>query len=802
MTEIPPPGAEQLLRLALQQHQSGRLTEAEALYRQILDLHPHHADALHLSGLVAHQRGQSDIAVMQIGKAIAVNPMHPVYYSNLGLAFKAQGKPDKAIDSYLKSLSIKADIAEVHFNLGAAYHDLGRTDEAMSSYRRALALKPGYAEAHRNLGNLHYELGNLDEAATCLRALLALRPNSFETHNNLGILLSKQGKLDEAIASYQQALAIKPDHAEAQNNLGLTFREQGRLDDAIASFRDALGIKPDYVDAQYNLGKALQSQGKLDEAADYYGKVLLLRPGMAEAHFLLGNIFNEQAKPKHAIASYRQAIAINPDYAEARHNLGTLLKDEGELDDAIDNLRKAYALRPDFVETHANLGGALLEQGRLDEAIASFRKALALRPNFAAAYSNLLFLHAYHATLDPAAYLAEARGWELACVSAQDRLAARSRKFQRSPLAGRRLRVGYVSGDFLHHAVTYFIEQLFAQHDRDTIELSAYSTSSVRDAVTDRLQAMVDHWVPVAGWSDASIRDRIDADGIDVLIDLSGHTARSRIGVFAHRAAPVQLHYVGFFASTGLTEMDYYLGDDLLTPPETDHHFSEQTWRLPRVSVSYKTVSDVPEPDWRPAGDGTVWLGSFNDIGKLNPRTLALWAKVLHALPEGRLLLKTKGLADAGNRRRMLDALGKLGISAERIELQPNSEWADYIMQYNRLDIALDPVGGHGGYTTTCDALWMGVPVIHALGDRATSRMTASMLNAIGHPEWITHSDQEYIDKVVALARDVEQRKALRPLQRERMANSPLCDAEDLARHLEKAYREMFERWQANASQP
>ena len=224
-------------------------------------------------------------------------------------------------------------------------------------------------------------------------------------------------------------------------------------------------------------------------------------------------------------------------------------------------------------------------EGEFDAAAASYRRALEIEPEDTIVRSNLLFCLASHTLFDPDEYLTEARSWERASVSAQDRQAARSRKFQRQPLAGRRLRVGYMSGDYRQHSVCFFLEQLFACHDRDHIELFAYSAAELRDAVTERFQAFAEHWIPVAGVSDAVVRERIDADAIDVLVDLSGHTGNNRLGVFARRAAPVQAHYLGYFASTGLSEMDYWIGDEVLTPPATDSHFSEQVWRLPRVWV-------------------------------------------------------------------------------------------------------------------------------------------------------------------------------------------------------------------------
>ncbi|MGA8146357.1 MAG: tetratricopeptide repeat protein [Gallionellaceae bacterium] len=572
------------------------------------------------------------------------------------------------------------------------------------------------------------------------------------------------GRLLQAESIYRQILQVERDHPDALHFLGVIALQSGNYESAVGLIGRAIRANPSDPICYINLGNTLKGQGRLDAAVENYQKALLRKPDMTEAHF----------------------------------NLGVTLQALGRLDAAAESYHRTLSLRPDYAEAHGNLGNTLRAQGKLDSAVESINRALSLKPDNPITQSSLLYLHGYHGSLDPHEYLSLARNWERACVPAHDRQLARDRIFRRPPPVFGRLRVGYVSGDFCQHPVSYFIEQLFAHHDRARIELFAYSANGMRDAVTERLQALVEHWIPVAGIPDAAIRDRIESDGIDVLVDLSGHTQHNRLGVFARRAAPVQAHYLGYFASTGLTEMDYLIGDAILTPPETDSHFCERVWRLPRVWVSYKTIADAPEPDWRPAGDGSVWVGSFNNLGKLTPATLTLWARILHALPEGRLLLKNHDLADEGNRQRILDVMADQGVTSERIELQRDSDWEDYMAQYNRLDISLDPVGGHGGGTTTCDALWMGAPVIHALGECATSRFTATMLNAIGHPEWIARSEEEYVDKVVTLARDVGLRKALRPGQRERMAASPLCDAKGLAISLENAYFEMFERWLEN----
>jgi predicted O-linked N-acetylglucosamine transferase (SPINDLY family) len=640
-----------------------------------------------------------------------------------------------------------------------------------------------------------YNARRFAEAESRTRALLGKYPEFGFGWKLLGSTLQMQGK--DALHAYQKTAQLLPDDPQAHYNLGNALKDLGQLDDAVASYRSALKIRPDSADTHINLGIALKGLGQLDDALASYRKAAEIKPDYVLAYYNLGNTQKDLGQLNDAVASYRRAIEIKPDFAGAHNNLGGVLRDLGQLDAALASYRRALELKPDIAEAHNNLGGVFKDFGQVDAALASYRRALELKPDFDEAYSNLLFLYAYQGLIDPDEYLAQASNWERACVPAQVRQEARHRVFQRLPLTGRRLKVGYVSGDYRQHAVSYFVEQLFAHHDRARVELYAYSTQGKRDAVTDRLQALAEHWVQCAAISDDAIREQIEADGIDVLIDLSGHSAHNRMGVFARRAAPVQAYYLGYFASTGLTEMDYWIGDEFLTPPETDSHFSEQVWRLPHISWSYE-AKNAPAPAWHPDPGDAVWIGSFNNLGKLTPATLALWAQVLHALPEGRLLLKTKELADAGNRRRILDAMANHGIQPDRIELQDRSitpDWPAHMAYYNRLDIALDPVGAMGGVTTTCDTLWMAVPVITMQGDRVASRATAAILGAIGHAEWVARSEAEYIDKVVSLARDVQQRKTLRSAQRQRMIDSPLCDAKGLALSLENAYEEMFERW-------
>ena len=564
-----------------------------------------------------------------------------------------------------------------------------------------------------------HQSGRLGEAEALCQQILSAEPSNFDALFILGVISNETGNNRRATELLRQAVQVKPSNPFVHNSLALVLDADGHAEEAAIFFRKAIALKPDFVTAYYNLGTSLAKRKEWDEAESLLRKAISLMPDYFRAHHNLGTVLEARGRLGDAAECYRKVVLIEPDYQEAYYRLSGLLYLAGRLDDARQCVLKVLALKPEFTPAHNRLGNILRDLGKFDEAIACYRKALSISPDFAGAYDNLLFLYSYNALLDSQEYLSVARGWEQACVPVQDRQLARNRDFPRLPLAGRRLRVGYVSGDFRQHAASYFIEQFFAYHDRARIELFAYSAHGRQDAVTERLKALAEHWVPLAGISDNTARERIEADGIDVLIDLSGHTSDNRLGIFARRAAPVQAHYLGYFASTGLTETDYWIGDKILTPSETDSHYSEQVWRLPRVWVSYAGDNGAPDPQWRDTEDAAVSIGSFNNIRKLTPATLVVWARILHALPEGRLLLKTKELADAGSRRRILDEMASHGIPSSRIELQDWSvtpDWPSHMAYYNRLDIALDPVGAVGGGTTTCDALWMGGAGRHARG--------------------------------------------------------------------------------------
>lgn len=600
--------------------------------------------------------------------------------------------------------------------------------------------------------------------------------------------------------------------AAAANDPSAAFESAQRLHqaqsfaEAEGLYRQVLRVQPGHAGALQNLGLLAHQVGDSATAVTLISRAIALEPSRASFHYNFGNVQRERGDLPAAIASYDRAIALERGFVVAHVNRAALLHSQGRLDAAIDGYQRALSLQPDHLDALLNSAGALRERGQFEAAVSRLRRALELSPGHALArqqmrlaYDEWLFTLGLQASLGVPECLAVARGWESDCVSPAQRQSARQRVFERVSARGRRLRVGYVSGDLRQHAVAHFFEALFAHHDRERIESFVYSANPKNDAITERIKQGADHWREVAGLVDEAVHQRIADDRIDVLVDLAGHSAHNRLGVFALRAAPVQAHYLGYFATTGLTEMDYWIGDETVTPPGSQDGFSEALWRLPRVWVAYGRASEAPAPG--PRGDvdaGCVWIGSFSNLGKLTPLTFALWARVLRALPEARLLLKIKEIRDERVRASVVDILAGQGIEPERYELcdwSVSPDWSSHMAYYGRLDVALDTLGGVGGCTTTCEALLMAVPVVTLAGDRAGSRMTTSILESIGRSDWIARSEDDYIAKVVALARNPVLRREIRSGLRAHVVSSSLFDTRAMAARLEDAYLQMHERW-------
>jgi protein O-GlcNAc transferase len=709
-------------------------------------------------------------------------------------ALYTEGDFAAACTHYRRALEARLDYPEAHNNLGLALAMQGELTLAAESYQSAIALRPNYAIAYNNYGNVLHNLGDLEQAGACYRKAIAFRPDYAEAYNNLGNVLRREGGLDAVAALYDKAISLNPNYAEAHYNLGFLRQTRGGLSDAEKSYRNAIALRPNYVDAHNNLGTVLKLQGRWEAAAECYKKALAFDPNNVGVYCNLADSYQTQGKLDDAAATLQQAIAANPDCAQAHSQLGNVLQAQGEFEKASASFLTAIGLDPDRAESHFDFGNALWEQGRAEQAAEHYRKALALNPDDVIALGNLLYLHARARDVSPEEERALASTWEAVCLNEAERTIAHNRTFSYPPRAGRKLRLGIVSAELGQHPVAEFLEPILEQLDRRHFHVSLYPAVDRPEPRALRFKQLADEYLSIARLSDAEAADKIRADQIDILLDTSGHMRGGRLGVFARRAAPVQCHYIGYHGSTGLTEMDWFIADEVLLPASYDAHFCENIWRLPRLRLAYKGDDSLLAGEWQPAADGTIWLGTFNNLAKVREDALALWARVLQALPEAKLLLKDSQPEIHAVQQRIRDELGHHGINGERVVFAPATpDWRLHMAMYAKLDIALDTLPLNSE-TTAFDALWMNVPVVALKGDWYGARMVGAMLEALGKPEWVARDADEYIAKVAALARDTEGRRALRNSQRELMKNSPLCDVAGLARALEQAFDTMFDK--------
>ena len=814
-----------MLKAAIAHHQAGRLAEARALYDEVLSLEPNQIVALHLAGVIAYQEGNDGQAVALIGKAIALRPNYAEAHGNLGNALKRQGKLTEAVAAFHKAIELQPDFADAHNNLGTAFHDQGELKSAVAAFQRAIEIKPDYAEAYSNLGNARKKQGDLEAAVAAYQRALELKPEYAEGYYNLGIALKDQGKLELAATAYREALELRPGYAKAYGNLGNVLSDMADFEEALAAYRRARDLEPDSPEACYNLGRALMHDGMLDEAVAAFRCALALNQDYTSAYNYLGNSFQKQGDLTAALAAYERALEIEPENVTAYNNLGNLLSDQGKLDGALARYDKVLALEPDDVDAHSNLGNVLRRLGRLNEAEAAYRKALDLDPGHASAHSNLgnafkdqgklkEALDAYRRSLalKPDAANIHSNllfGMNYDNRSSQTEILAETRRWNETHAVprvtgeptlphvrdvNRRLRVGYVSPDFREHSVSHFLDAVIAGHDRRWFEVFCYSEVVNPDQNTARIRSLSDAWCSTVGMTDRALAERIRDDRIDILVDLAGHTGNNRLLAFAERPAPVQVTWLGYPNTTGLPAMDYRLTDAIADPEGVaDAQHSETLVRLPNGFLCYAPAGDAPDLDGPPAlTTGHVTFGSFNNLAKVSSEVVETWARILDRIPNSRLVIKSRPLADAGTRKRYLEMFVARGIDANRVEL---CAWiaskSGHLGAYARIDIGLDPFP-YNGTTTTCEALWMGVPVITLSGDLHAGRVGASILTRVGHADLVAETEEAYVEKAAALANDLDRLSALRKGLRDRMRQSPLCDADGFARDIEAAYREMW----------
>jgi protein O-GlcNAc transferase len=604
-----------------------------------------------------------------------------------------------------------------------------------------------------------------------------------------GAILARLQRPGEALAAYDDALRLAPDLAEVHLNRGVILRDKGRLEEALAAYNEALRLRPDLAEAHVNRGNTLLSMGQPEEALAAYDKALRLRPNSASVHLNRGVILKGLGRWDDALAAYDEALRLRPDHAEAHLNRGNLMMRLGHPRSALAAFDEVLRLRPELAQAQLNRGNALMSIGRLGEALAAYGEALRLRPDYTEAHSNYLFCLNFDPSQDDVALFEAHRRW-----GARFGRSPHRRTMLRDAASERILRVGLVSPDFGRHPIGYFTESTLAALDRNAVQLHCYSGRPSEDDVTARIKAEAAVWRSTIGLTDDELTAAIIADGIDILIDLAGHTAASRIGCFASRPAPVLVHWAG--STHTIPAVDYSLWDWIHVPHGDERWFVETVVRLPEVRMCYTPPIYAPEMAEPPGlARGRITFGSFNSLAKINMGVFDVWTRVLAAVQDSRLMLNWRDLADAGERERLTALFKAGGIEAERLELRPGEPThAGVLGEYNDVDIALDTFP-FSGCTTTCEALWMGVPVVSLPQTRPVSRQSQAFLTALGRTEWVAKNADDFIRIATSLAADPDRLALLRRAQRTRMRESPVCDARRFARHMEAALRGMWRSW-------
>ncbi len=707
------------------------------------------------TGLIHHQAGRLREAEEEYHRVLEKQPANADAMHLLGVVQAQHRRHDLAIEMIRKAIELNPAAADYHDNLGRVYQEQNRIDEALASCRRATELNPRHPKAHFNLANILHFKERFEEAVAEYRLAAAITPGMAEAHQNLASALQKLGRLDEAEASVRRALALDAKSAAAHNTLGVVLSNRMQIDAAIAEYRLALATQPDFAPALSNLGGALRLAGR----------------------------------PREAIEALRGSLRLIPDSPEALNNLGIALKDAGQLDESIKVLERCIELRPTMRDALNNLANAHKECGNIPEAIAYYSRALVVGPSDPRILSNMIYTLQFHTGYDDESLYREQRRWnEMHALPLRSSI-----KAHENPGAGeseRRLRVGYVSAYFYFQAESFFVVPLLQNHDTEAFEIYCYASVVKPDKETERHKSARVIWRDVVSLSDAELAEQIRRDRIDVLVDLGMHMALNRLLVFARKPAPVQVTWLAYPGGTGLDAMDYRITDGFMDPPQqATPYYREESIRLADCWCCYDPHSDVPAAAKR--NSGPVRFGSINNACKNNEPLVRLWARAMQAVPGSTMLILASG---EWHRNKLRGMFQRAGISPQRVEFVDRLSRPDYLRLYDAIDVCLDTLP-YNGITTTCDALWMGVPVVSLTGKTASGRAGSSILSTLGLGELIAGSEDEFVKIAAELARDRSRLGELRSTLRQRMKQSPLMDALGFARKMEVAYRDAWRRW-------
>jgi len=801
-----------------------RRDEALASYDHAIALNPDYVEAHYNRGLVLSHLKRLDEALASYDHAIALNPEHAEAFNNRGVVLNDLSRWDEALVSYNRAIALKPDYAEAFNNQGAALNNLKRLDEALASYDRAITLNPDHAEANNNRGAVLNDLRRLDEALTSYDRAIALNPDYADAYYNRGIVLNELKRQDEALASYDHALALNPDYAEAYYNRGIVLNELKRQDEALTCYERAIALKTDYTDAYYNQGIMLIELNRLDEALASFDRVIALKPDYAEPYHYRAIILNNHKRFSEALASYNRAIALKPDYLESYYNRGNILHDLNRLDEAVASYDHAIRINPDYADAHYNRGIVLNDLKRLPEAFASYDRALTLKPEHE-------FLHGYwlitkmmlgdwsdyetkliqltgkiergEKVLAPFITLSQSSSRALQKKAAQIHVQSKCPTNHELPPIPKhpkhdKIRIGYFSADFRNHPVSYLTAELFEIHDRSRFELTAFAFGpSTKDEMRTRVAAAFDQFIEVQQYSDQEVALMARKLEIDIAIDLGGFTSESRTGIFALRAAPIQMSYLGYLGTMSAEYIDYLIADTTIIPDSHKEDYTEKIVYLPNYQVN-DTKRSIAKKTFSRKELGLPSTGfvfcCFNNNYKITPGIFDSWARILKQVEGSVLWLLGDNETTETN---LKTEATRRGIDAQRLVFAKRLPLPEYLARYRTADLFLDTSPYNAG-TTASDALWAGLPVLTFLGETFAGRMAASLLYATHLPELVANSQAEYETLAVNLATQPDRLIHIRQTLAENRLATPLFNTQQFSRHIETAYTQIYERYQAD----
>jgi protein O-GlcNAc transferase len=679
-------------------------------------------------------------------------------------------------------MTVMNDVSAL-FERAVADHRAGRLYDANTAYEQILRMHPDDTDALQLSGLIAHQCGDQVTALQKIGRAIELDPKQPSFFVNYGNVLHAAGRGEEGERAFRRAIELDPDFVPAHINLAMMYAAGGNPAEAARSFRRATELVPDSAELHCDLGVALNETGDLEEAESALRRAVALDPQLANAHYNLGIVLLRRGNLVESLEAFRRTLDLAPDYAQAHINYGFVLwRMSSALTEAQAACERGLALHEEIAEGHVILGNILKDLGDVETAIAHYRRALEIKPDDLIAHANLILSLHYLPSTKPAEVAA-------LTVSFNQRQTASIRRLPpRIVREKRRLSIGYVSANLRTHPGGFFLGAVLGAHDRDAFKISCYVDAAEEDEHSRRIKGFVDRWESVHALTDEALAERIRADEIDILVDMNRFSGSCRLRAFARKPAPVQVTWMGGpITTTGLTAMDYALSDAVHTPPDYEAGFVEKIVRLDNVYAIYQAPPYAPAVAPLPAlQNGHITFGCFNYLAKLRPEALQLWQQILEGVPASRLLLQSKAFAHEAARERILRHLDR-----GRVELIEGVPHPELLALYGRVDIALDPFPYSGGITT-CEALWMGVPVITMPGSIVPVRHSVSHLSNAGLRNWIAASPDEYAATAIALASDTQLLAETRAGLRERLASSQLCNAARFTRQLEHAYRVMW----------